>query len=125
MAYLGQSIAFTRFTLDANGLPTAGDSNPTATLLRNGEATAETVTVTTTATTGQFKYVFTVPGGWDVLDVLQVTAAQVIDSETYRGVIWEENIDADLSSTLKTGETYRWTNINTSITSDVSISEIS
>jgi hypothetical protein len=127
MAYLGQAVAFTRFSEDNDLEPTNGDSNPTAVLQRNGEATAETVTVTTTATTGQFKYAFTIPGEWSVGDTVAVSATHVIDSVTKKAIIWESEIKPTLAAIrenlLRTGVSYRHTNDDTSAEEDVTITE--
>lgn len=93
MAYLGQTVPVVRISYDGETkLPTNGDSTPTATLWRNGSATAETVTPTTTANTGEFKFTFVIPEGWNVGDILHLRAIHTIDGTDHPAVIWEDEI---------------------------------
>lgn len=87
--------------------PTTGaaanaDSTPTGTLVRNGTDTAETVTVTNKAT-GIYKAAVTIPGGWEVGDVIQVRIAATVATVADNSTIFTSTLDSADSGGALTG----------------------
>jgi hypothetical protein len=75
-----------------NGVPAVPDSLPTAILYRNGTATAQTVTVASTANTGRYLASFTTLGtgdGWSVFDHLTVRVVAVLDTVPFPALIFD------------------------------------
>ena len=90
--------------VEKNGEPVAADSLPTAVLFRNGSATAVTVNITITAETGLYNAAFTTLGAgdnWAKTDRLVLRATAVIDSTTYKAIVWNSfgEVDAPMRGT--------------------------
>ena len=84
--------------VEKNGEPVAADSLPTAVLFRNGSATVVTVTITTTAETGLYNAAFTTLGagdGWAKTDRLVLRATAVIETKTYKAIVWNSFAEVD------------------------------
>lgn len=82
---------------------TAADSTPTAVLNRNGTASAETVTVTTTGDTGGYRLTFTIPTTWVAGDDLDVVLTVTVSSITQYVTVWRRQLDASRATAGVTG----------------------
>ena len=75
-----------------DGVPADPDATPTAILYRDGVATAQTVTVTSTSDTGRYLLSFTTLGagaGWTVTDHLTVRVVAVIATTPYPALVFD------------------------------------
>lgn len=85
------SIQFT--TQNAtSGAAANADSLPTAVLVKNGDDTAETVTVTNIAT-GVYKASVTIPSSYVAGDEVQLRVAATVSSVAGKAVIWNAEVD--------------------------------
>ena len=94
IVYPSQAIAIPRHHIGTDGLVSA--SAHTATLFKNGVATAVTVTPTTSAT-GLYKFAFTIPADAAQGDVFTVEA---VDADSYKAMIWEGVTDLRIDAIL-------------------------
>jgi hypothetical protein len=84
-------------TTNPVGATTAADSAPTAALWRNGQATAEVVTVTAPAT-ALYLAEATIPAGWALGDDVALVAAAMVSGIATQGVVWAGTLDALVSA---------------------------
>lgn len=74
--------------------PADADALPTGVLIRNGDDTAEVVTVTHVATPGRYKVVTTIPAAWEVGDEVSIALRGTSGGVPFDDVCWEETIDS-------------------------------
>lgn len=92
------SIQFT--TQNATtGAAANADSLPTGVLVKNGDDTAETVTVSNIAT-GVYKASVTIPSGYVAGDEVQLRIAATVSSVAGKAVIWAGEVDTARGSEL-------------------------
>lgn len=81
--YASQTITIVRDQVDSDGLPSA--STHTATLWKNGAATAETVT-SGNPSTGSYSFAFTIPSDAVADDIFSL---RVVDGDGFAATVWE------------------------------------
>lgn len=86
----GDEVEIQRTTrLVGGGIASA--SSITGTLVRNGDDTAETVTITNLAT-GRYKIAFTIPSGWSRGDEVEVRLAATVGGVSEEAVTWSDTL---------------------------------
>lgn len=79
--YLGQVITDSFVVKNGSGQATNADTTPTVTVYRNGNGTAEPVTVANIGT-GVYTYSFTIPNSWDIGDTISVQFSAAVGGDS-------------------------------------------
>ena len=104
MVKTGASVALQFLVSDANGALSNADALPTGTLVKNGTATADVVTVSNIST-GVYSASVTMPT-LAAGDVMQIRIAATIGGVTTGGVVWRDDADTKyVSDTLSANVT--------------------
>lgn len=93
------TVQFTTQT-PTTGAAANADSLPTGVLVKNGDDTAETVTVTNVST-GVYKAAVTIPSSYAAGDEVQLRIAATVASVAGKAVVWGAEVD-----TARVSETY-------------------
>lgn len=78
---------------NSSGALVNADSTPTATVYRNGVATALVATVTSGGSTGRYTAAWT-NGAYSAGDQLQLEVTATVSGTTYTALVWEATVDA-------------------------------
>lgn len=83
------------FTLrhPTTGAAADADSTPTGVLVRNGDNTGETVTITNKST-GAYKAATAIPDDWAAGDVVQIRGNATVGGVTDNWIIWQSTLDS-------------------------------
>lgn len=83
----GSVVGIQRTVQDRFGALTDADSLPIATLVRNGDNTGESITVTNIST-GVYKLAFTIPVAWTLKDTVEVRVVAIVGGVTGAAIVW-------------------------------------
>lgn len=89
----GQSVGFQFITQSLTGEAQNADSLPAGFLVRNGDDSAEAVTITNIAT-GVYKAAYTIPTTWDYQDTVAVRIEATVGGIAAKAIRWWDQIEA-------------------------------
>lgn len=96
----GQSIAFRTTTQQVSGEAADADELPTGVMVRQGDATGETVLVEDVPGIGKYKVSATVPSDWPIGDVVEIELSAIVDGIAATVVVFREVLGVPTNVTL-------------------------